>query len=192
MHVYISWEIPISQNPRAWRILGITQELDRRTSPVKEWYDRCTQDYRIHSTNTQSSRHPKYVMLQRRRQAKRGAGATGRSIKVHRNGRCSSPAPLATRSSNTERIEANDRPTQERINHLVTCFLAVPTTVLFTLVANLNEHSVSPRCAPSGERLHIMSVLLEPVTRQLAKLRGPLQSTRTLSLLTTSSLAQAP
>ena len=45
----------------------------------------------------------------------------------------------------------------------LTCFRAVPTTVLFTLVAKRNEQSVSPRCAPSGERLHNISVLLEPI-----------------------------
>jgi hypothetical protein len=45
------------------------------------------------------------------------------------------------------------------------CFFAAPTTVLFTLVANLKLHSVSPRCADNGDRLHIMSVLLDPDIR---------------------------
>jgi hypothetical protein len=31
-----------------------------------------------------------------------------------------------------------------------------------TFVANLNEQSVSPRCAANGERLQSMSVLLDP------------------------------
>lgn len=65
-------------------------------------------------------------------------------------------APLASPSKQTPLAKCMD-------DHLVTCFRAVPTTVLFTLVANRNEHNVSPRCAPRGERLHSISVLLEPM-----------------------------
>ena len=46
--------------------------------------------------------------------------------------------------------------------YLLICFLADPTTVLLTFVANRKEQSDSPRCAASGERLHIIRVLLDP------------------------------
>jgi hypothetical protein len=39
------------------------------------------------------------------------------------------------------------------------------------LVANLSEHTVSPKCAASGERLHSMSVLLEPTNSNLSQHR---------------------
>ena len=35
--------------------------------------------------------------------------------------------------------------------------------MLFTFVANRKLHSVSPRCAARGDKLHIISVLLEPI-----------------------------
>lgn len=52
--------------------------------------------------------------------------------------------------------------------YLTTCFLALPTTVLLTLVANRKLHKDSPRWAASGDRLHIIKVLLEPVYQLLS------------------------
>lgn len=41
-------------------------------------------------------------------------------------------------------------------------FFACPTCVVFTFVANLRLHKVSPKCVAKGDKLHNIRVLLEP------------------------------